>query len=129
MGVEVSVSLYPCGRWCLDVIGASEATYAVFDARRLQGGGYTWEGILRALVKMHLPHALSQLDFGAEADNEVIRSAQQAEMLGYILAGAGILLVIAAIPLGIYLDRRKKARKRSAQRLPDTGRSSNAEKP
>ncbi len=61
--------------------------------------------------------------------NEAIRSAQQTEMLGYILAGAGILLVVAAIPLGIYLDRKKKARKRSAQRLPDTGRSSNAEKP
>jgi hypothetical protein len=69
MGVEASVSLYPCGRWCLDVIGASESTYALFDARGLQGGGYTWEGIVRALVEIRLPGALSQLDIGAEADN------------------------------------------------------------
>ena len=68
MGVEVSVSLYPDGSWCLDVMGASESTYALFDARGLQGGGYTWEGIVRALVELHLPGALTQLGFGAEAD-------------------------------------------------------------
>jgi hypothetical protein len=45
--------------------------------------------------------------------NETIRAAQQAERLGYILAGAGIALVVVSIPVAIYLDRRKKARRRA----------------
>jgi hypothetical protein len=55
--------------------------------------------------------------------NEVVRSAQQFELLGYILGGAGILLAAASIPLAIYWDRKKKARERAAQRAPDVGRS------
>ncbi len=47
--------------------------------------------------------------------DELIRSAQQSEMLGYILAGVGILIVAAGIPLAIYLDRRKRARKQAAE--------------
>lgn len=70
---------------------------------------------------------LAQVQNNQQAYNEAIRSAKQSEMLGYILAGAGILLVVLAIPLGIYLDRKKKARKRNAQQLPGTGRASNAE--
>ena len=70
MSVQVSLSFYESsGRWCMDVIDASESTYAQFDARGLQGGGYTWEGIVRALVESHLPGALPHLDIGAEADN------------------------------------------------------------
>lgn len=72
---------------------------------------------------------LAQAPNNQQKYNEAIRSAQQTEILGYILAGAGILLVVAAIPLGIYLDRKRKARKRSAQHLPDAGLSSNAEEP
>jgi hypothetical protein len=45
--------------------------------------------------------------------DELIRSAQRTEMLGYVLAGVGLLLVVAAIPLGIYWDRKKKARKQA----------------
>ena len=51
------------------MMDASESTYAQFDARGLQGGGYTWEGIVRALVESHLPGALPPLEIGAEADN------------------------------------------------------------
>ena len=54
-------------------------------------------------------------------DNEAVRSARLFETLGYVLAGVGILIVVAAIPLAIFLDRRKKARRRAAQaknRLP-----------
>ena len=47
--------------------------------------------------------------------DDLIRSAKRNEMIGYIAAGAGILFVVAAIPLGIYLDRRKKARQKAAQ--------------
>jgi hypothetical protein len=35
------------------------------------------------------------------------------ENLGYVLAGIGILLVIASIPISIYFDRKKKARKQA----------------
>jgi hypothetical protein len=52
---------------------------------------------------------------------EAIRSAQQFELAGYILAGAGILLVAASIPLAIYLDRKKKARRRAKPQAPDAG--------
>ncbi len=59
---------------------------------------------------------------------KAVRSGQQAEVLGKILAGAGIMLVIASIPLMIYLDR-KKARKRAARQTSDAGRSSTSESP
>jgi len=60
---------------------ASESTCAEFDARGLQGGGYTWEGIVRALVESHLPGALPQLDISAEADN-MHAYANSRELLG-----------------------------------------------
>jgi hypothetical protein len=47
--------------------------------------------------------------------DDLIRSAQRNEMIGYVAAGVGILFVVAAIPLGIYLDRRKKARQKATQ--------------
>lgn len=50
---------------------------------------------------------------------ELMRSARQSEMLGYLLAGAGIALVLIAIPVAIVLDRRKKARKEAERRRPD----------
>jgi hypothetical protein len=52
--------------------------------------------------------------------DELIRSAQTNEMIGYIAAGVGILFVVVAIPLGIYLDRRKKARQKAMQQGPKT---------
>jgi hypothetical protein len=60
------------GRFCLTIMDADESTYALFDERELQGGGYTWEGIVRSLVDMHMPDALPKLDIGAEADNMYI---------------------------------------------------------
>ena len=44
------------------------------------------------------------------AHDELIRSAQRSERLGYILAGVGIGVVVLGIPLAICFDRRKKAR-------------------
>jgi hypothetical protein len=71
---------------------------------------------LRCILAVSLCHLATTNPIFAQAGRqptyeEAIRSAQQAEMLGYILAGAGLLLVVAAIPLGIYLDRKKKARR------------------
>lgn len=45
--------------------------------------------------------------------DDLVRSAQLFEMLGYILGGAGILLVILSVLYTIYADRKKKARKRA----------------
>jgi hypothetical protein len=47
--------------------------------------------------------------------DELIDSAETTKTIGYILAGVGIALLVAAIPLSIYLDRRRKARKKSLQ--------------
>ena len=69
MTTKISVSQYPDGRYCLDLIDADERTQALFDERELQGGGYTWEGVVRSLIEMRMPDVLSQLSIGAEADN------------------------------------------------------------
>ena len=41
--------------------------------------------------------------------DELIRSAQQSEILGYVLAGIGVLLVAAVLPIAIILGRKKRA--------------------
>ena len=47
-----------------------DRTEALFDERRLQGGGYTWQGIVTALIQLHAPELLGQLRvLDAEADN------------------------------------------------------------
>ncbi len=47
--------------------------------------------------------------------DELIRSAKTNEMIGYVAAGAAILLVVAGITLSVYLDRRKKAHQKTLQ--------------
>lgn len=47
-----------------------------------------------------------------ETADELIRSAQRSEMLGYILGGAGILVIIGGVIYTIFADRKKKTRKR-----------------
>lgn len=46
-----------------------ERATTVFEERGLQGGGYTWEGILTSLLQLKMPEALTELEIGAEADN------------------------------------------------------------
>lgn len=41
--------------------------------------------------------------------DELVGSARRYESIGYIAGGAALLMVLAAIPLGIYFDRRKQA--------------------
>jgi hypothetical protein len=69
MTTKLSISKYPDGRYCLDLMDADERTRALFESRKFQGGGYTWEGIVRSLIEMRMPEALPQLSLGAEADN------------------------------------------------------------
>lgn len=40
--------------------------------------------------------------------DELVRSAEQSERIGYVAAGVGVLLVAAAVPLSLYLGRRRK---------------------
>ena len=57
------------GRFCLTAMIEEELPDAVFAEMELQGGGYTWEAVFRALLRMRLPQAVEALDIGAEADN------------------------------------------------------------
>lgn len=67
------------GRFCLTIIEPeSDAVRAVFEQHGLQGSGYTWEGIVKALVSTHLPDSLDDLDIGAEGDNMYVYSADRA---------------------------------------------------
>jgi hypothetical protein len=57
------------GRFCLTIQDTDPRTATLFEKRGLQGGGYTWEGVLTSLLQQNLPEALLSLDIGAEADN------------------------------------------------------------
>lgn len=59
--------------------------------------------------------------------DELVQSGNRHLMLGYIFAAVAILLAVGAIPLSIYLDRRKKARQKAAQ-LVDQKRANMAAK-
>lgn len=89
------------GRFCLTVMDESPSTSNVFDQQGLQGGGYTWEGIVRALVDMRMPGTLPTLDIGAEADNMYVycKSRQVLEDIAALvqLAIADQTLLLAAI--------------------------------
>ncbi len=51
---------------------------------------------------------------------EAVDSARTTEIISYIAIGVGVLVIVASIPIGIYWDRKKKARKDTAptERLP-----------
>lgn len=72
-------------------------------------GVLTW-AFLSSAFALH-----AQETYDKKKADDLIRSAQQSEMLGYILAGVGILVILAAIPYAIYADRKKKALKRARQ--------------
>jgi len=102
MITKISISQYPDGRYCLDLIDADEQTQALFESRELQGGGYTWEGIVRSLIEMRMPEALPQFSIGAEADNMHVYCPSR-ELLEDALIRAAIddqQLMISAIEHG-----------------------------
>ena len=74
-----------------------------------------------ALIALNLGAAdlSAQAPKNQQQHEETVRSAQRAETLGYILAGAGFLLIAASIPLAIYWDRKKKARKLAGRKPPN----------
>ena len=71
---------YDDGRYGLTVMepGAPDASYwQVFEENELQGGGYTWEGLIESLVRLRMPDSLSSIEIGAEADNAYVNSADR----------------------------------------------------
>jgi hypothetical protein len=76
-GMNIDIDEYPPGKYTLMLDGADQQTYALFDARGLQGGGHTWLQIVFSLVEMRLPAALPGLDFNAEADNLCVSSSNR----------------------------------------------------
>jgi hypothetical protein len=56
----------------LSITDTDDRTYALFEDRELQGGGYTWEGILIALVRLKMADSLPSLKMEAEADNLIV---------------------------------------------------------
>jgi hypothetical protein len=69
---------YDDGRYGLTIMepGAPDATYwQVFEDNDLEGGGYTWEGLIDSLVRLRMPDAMSSIEIGAEADNAYVNSA------------------------------------------------------
>jgi Immunity protein 51 len=69
MDTETDIFQDEDGRFCLTIRDSDERTTSLFEDRGLQGGGYTWEGIVTALVELKLPKEIPLLEIGAEADN------------------------------------------------------------
>ena len=68
------------GRYGLTIMepGAPDAQYwQVFEDNELQGGGYTWEGLIESLVRLRMPDAMPSIEIGAEADNAYVNSADR----------------------------------------------------
>jgi|GEM_PF-3014247 len=55
---------------CLQLLTETDDdTNRVFEELQLQGGGHTWEPLLRSLVRMRMPEHCQTIETGAEADN------------------------------------------------------------
>lgn len=86
------------------------------------------------IALLALASGVGNAAFLAQAPNdqrkfeEAIRSTQLIETIAYILAAAGILLVVASIPIAIYLDRKKKARKQPGQQGADSSQESRSDR-
>ncbi len=70
------------GRYCLMILDSDldEEAFDLFEERELQGGGYTFQGIVEWLIENRLPKdAAARLqDLGAEADNMYLYSEDRA---------------------------------------------------
>lgn len=71
---------YDDGRFGLTIMepGSPDAPYwQVFEDNDLEGGGYTWEGLIESLIRLRTPDAMSSIEIGAEADNAYVNSADR----------------------------------------------------
>jgi len=62
-------------------VDEKDSSYAAFEARGLQGGGYTWSGIVHGLVAIHMPHLASKLEPIPEGDGLNIESKSRDALL------------------------------------------------
>jgi hypothetical protein len=79
---------YDEGRFGLTIMepGGTDAAYwDIFEEHDLDGGGYTWQGLVASLVQLQLPEASSKIKIGAEADNAYVDSMDK-EVLESIAA-------------------------------------------
>ena len=89
-------------RGTIDELGGGGFVYQYYDvherdrhtealqARRLQGGGPTWEGIIYGLLRLRSPSTLGEIEFDAEGDGIAVRSRRRAalETIGRLVAEA-----------------------------------------
>lgn len=57
------------GRFCLRAVIEEDLPDELFAECDLQGGGYTWAGVLQSLLSIHAPALVDSVEVGAEADN------------------------------------------------------------
>src|SRR5215831_5144093 len=67
---------------------------AEFDARRLSGTGYTWQGVVESLVRMRCPQIEPELQYDPEADMFVVRSSDR----GALESVAALIQAVIADP-------------------------------
>ena len=80
----------------------------VFDPKGLQGGGYTWHGMVMHLLEENAPEALDALDFDPEAgmfcalsdDLDALRAV--ARMLVKLESRAAVADIVANVDLTEY---------------------------
>jgi hypothetical protein len=99
MSAHIQIFENEDGRFCLTAMIEEDVSDAVFAEMELQGGGYTWEAVFRALLRMRLPQAVEALEIGAEADNLYAYSKDRE-----ILEQAAALLRAAASDRSLLLE-------------------------
>jgi hypothetical protein len=52
----------------------------------------------------------AQATYDSQKAEKAMRSADLTAMIGYIVIAIGLTLIVAAIPIAIYRDRKKRAR-------------------
>lgn len=69
---------------------------AVFEEAGFDGGGYAWEGVVRALVQMHAPKLKKKLSYDPEASMFCVVSKDR-EALGHVAALIQLVLADPAL--------------------------------
>ena len=81
METELNIFEAEEGKFCLTITETDDATYDLFEEMELQGGGYTWEGIVNSLINIKMPNLLQKLEMGAEADNMYVYCNEREQLV------------------------------------------------
>jgi hypothetical protein len=83
------------GKLCLTIMEPeSDEVREFFEELGLQGGGYTWQGIVSALVDGKLPDLADELEVDAEADNMWVYALER----GHLERVAALVRSVASSP-------------------------------